>query len=406
MRHLSTLALPFLLSLSAVAGVTPNPRISVGKTVVLNANAYAAANLVDGKFGAAWYYTPNSWAAIQVGSGPSKVLVTWNDVSGNWSDLIPSAGVCKSGTTFPSAYNLLTSKNSTDGIDGTWDTLTRVTGNLVASRAHLIDFTGASWVKMLITAGSGGIDELEVYDASNGAADAWFFMGTSITMMTFKSSIADSNFSALLHARVPANTPSLVRGGVPCINSSQVLASIKDYLDNMAGSHYVAIEMGTNDAWGGGDWNLANYTNNMQAIIDSIRGRGMEPIVARTIATDSVRAKWQIHPGYPKAVDSLTKKNNLTPGPDLNAWFRAHPEQLNSDGVHPSAVAAQAIQRLWADAMANALYATSPTAIAPLHRSPAQRLANGSDALGRPRNAKTPGISLDATGAKTEVPKP
>jgi len=406
MRHLSTLALPFLLSLSPAAAVTPTPRISVGKPVVLNANAYAAANLVDGKFGTAWYYAPNSWAAIHVGSGPSKVLVNWNDVSGNWSDLIPSAGVCKSGTKFPSAYGILTSKNSTDGIDGTWDTLTRVTGNVVSARAHLIDFTGASWVKMLITEGSGGIDELEVYDASNGAADSWFFMGTSITMMTFKSSIADSNFSDLLHARVPANTPSLVRGGVPCINSSQVLTSIKDYLDNMAGSHYVAIEMATNDAWGGGDWNLANYTRNMQAIIDSIRGRGMEPIVARPIATDSARAKWQIHPGYLNAVDSLTKSNRLTPGPDLDAWFRAHPEQLNSDGVHPNAVAAQAIQRLWADAMANTLYATSPAAIAPPHRSPVQRLVTGTDALGRPRNSKSSGISLDNAGAKTELLKP
>ena len=406
MRHLRAIALPFLLSLSTVAAVTPNPRISRGKPVALSANSYAAANLVDGKFGTAWYYTPNSWAAVQVGAGSSKVLVTWNDVSSNWSDVIPSAGVCKAGTNFPSAYSILTSKNSTDGSDGTWDTLSRVTGNVVASRAHLIDFTGASWVKMLITAGNGGMDELEVYDASNGAADSWFFLGTSITMMTFKSSIADSNVSDLIHARVPANTPSLVRGGVPCINSSQVLTSIKDYLDNMAGSHYVAIEMATNDAWGGGDWNLANYTRNMQAIIDSIRGRGMEPIVARPIATDSARAKWQIHPGYLNAVDSLTKSNRLTPGPDLDAWFRAHPEQLNSDGVHPNAVAAQAIQRLWADAMANTLYATSPAAIAPPHRSPVQRLVTGTDALGRPRNSKSSGISLDNAGAKTELLKP
>lgn len=282
----------------------------------------------------------------------------------------------------------------------------RVTGNVVAGRSHLIDFAGASWVKMLVVAGSGRMDELEVYDASNGAADSWFFMGTSISMMTFKSPVADSNFSDLVHARNPAQTPSLVRGGVPCINSTQVLASITAYLDAMVGVHYLAIEMGTNDAWGGGDWNLANYTSNMQKIIDSARGRGMEPILARVLPTDSTRTSgnWQVHPGYPKAIDSLTKKNNLIAGPDLDAWFRAHPSELNSDGVHPSATAAQSIQRLWADAMTKNLY-TQATSIAPLRRLSGTRSATGRDVLGRPITGKATGIKLDGHGGTLEIPK-
>lgn len=388
------------------AAVTPNPRVSVGKTVQLSGtDTWSATLLSDGKFGNAWSYSAGSWAAIQLDAGPSKVLVNWNDVSGNWSDLIPSAGVCKAGTTYPSSYRILTSKNSTDGTDGSWDTAASVTGNVVAGRSHVIDFAGASWVKMLVVAGSGRMDELEVYDASNGAADSWFFLGTSISMMTFKSPVADSNFSDLVHARNPSQTPSLVRGGVPCINSTQVLASITDYLDAMAGIRYLAIEMGTNDAWGGGDWNLGNYTRNMQAIIDSVKARGMEPILARTIATDSARAKWQIHPGYPEAIDSLAKKNNLIAGPDLDAWFRAHPEELSSDGVHPSAVAAQSIQRLWAEAMTRNLYGTASTAIAPLRRLGKVRTATGSDALGRPRTGKATGIQLDGNGGAIRIDK-
>jgi len=402
-RHLAPALLlaPTLL----LAAVMPNPRVSVGKTVQLSGtDTWSATLLTDGKFGNAWSYSAGSWAAIKLAAGPSKVLVNWNDVSGNWSDLIPSAGVCKAGTTYPSSYRILTSKNSTDGADGTWDTLVRVTENVVAGRSHVIDFAGASWVKMLVVAGSGRMDELEVYDASNGAADSWFFLGTSISMMTFKSPVADSNFSDLVHARNPAQTPSLVRGGVPCINSAQVLTSITAYLDAMVGIHYLAIEMGTNDAWGGGDWNLANYTGNMQKIIDSAKARGMEPILARVIATDSARAKWQVDPGYPKAIDSLTKKNGLIAGPDLDAWFRAHPAQLNSDGVHPSVAAAQAIQRLWAEAMTKNLY-TPATSIAPLRRLPAQHRTNGSDVLGRPRTGKATGIKLDGNGSTLEIPK-
>ncbi|MEN9355409.1 MAG: hypothetical protein RL318_2734 [Fibrobacterota bacterium] len=405
--HLPHLTAALLLASTVLqATVTPNPRISVGKNAVTNP-ASNASLLIDGKFGSAWNYSPGSWAAIKVGAGPSKVMVNWNDASGNWSDLIPSSGACNGGTTYPSSYRILTSANSTDGSDGVWDTLVRVTGNLVAGRSHVIDFKGASWVKMAVLAGQGRMDEIEVYDATNGVADSWFFMGTSISMMTFKSPVADSNFSDLVHARVPTQTPSFVRGGVPCINSSQVLTSITAYLDAMAGIHYLAIEMGTNDAWGGGDWNLANYTRNMQAIIDSARGRGMEPILARTLSTDSTRTtgNWQVHPGYPKAIDSLTKKNRLIAGPDLDGWFRAHPEQLNSDGVHPSATAAQAIQRLWADAMAKNLYSPS-TSIAPLRRLSTLRMTNGSDVLGRPTTGKASGIQLDETGAKLKLPKP
>lgn len=401
-----SLFVPLVLTIATHAAVIPNPRVSVGETVKTSGtDTWAAGLLVDGKFGNAWSYSAGSWAAVKLGVGPSKVLVHWNDVSGNWSDLIPSAGVCKAGTTYPSSYRILTSSNSTDGADGVWDTLVRVTENVVAGRAHVVEFAEASWVKMLVTAGSGRMDELEVYDASNGASDSWFFMGTSITMMTFKSPVADSNFSDLVHARVPSQTPSFVRGGVPCINSSQVLTSITPYLDAMAGNRYLAIEMGTNDAWGGGDWNLGNFTRNMQAILDSARGRGMEPILARTLATDSARAKWQIHPGYPKAIDSLTKKNGLVAGPDLDAWFRAHPSELNSDGVHPSAVGAQSIQRLWAEAMTKNLYATS-TSIAAPRKLVIQRTNHGSDALGRSRTGKAGGVKLDAAGGKIELLNP
>lgn len=396
-------ALPVLLSLSAGAAVVPNPRISVGKPVQASP-ASNATLLVDGRFGTAWNYAANSWAALKVGAGPTKVLVTWNDASGNWSDAIPSAGVCQAGTTYPSSYRILTSANSTDGVDGTWDTLARVTGNVAASRAHVLDYAGASWVKLLVLAGSGRMDELEVYDASRGAADSWFFMGTSITMMTFKSSIADSSFADLVHARVPTNTPSFVRGGVPCINTSNVVASLGAYLDHMAGSRYLAIEMGTNDAWGGGTWNLANFTRNLQTIIDSARGRGMEPILARVLSTDSARAGWQVHPGYPRAIDSLAKRNGLIAGPDLDGWFRAHPQELNSDGVHPSAVGGQSIQRLWAEAMARNLYATSSGVGRNSARVFGQR-AEGRDILGRVAG-KGASIVADPSGAKVRLTRP
>ena len=52
-------------------------------------------------------------------------------------------------------------------------------------------------------------------------------------------------------------------------------------------------------------------------------------------------------------IAELTAQNDLLPGPDLYAWFAAHPEQLR-DGIHPTDAGILAINRLWAEAVARA----------------------------------------------------
>lgn len=401
MKTLHKLAAALWLTGSVFASVIPNPRISVGQPIEANPS-WSANVLNDGLFGTAWYYSAGNWVAMKLeGQSPSRILLTWNTSGGNWSDQIPSAGSCNSSMTFPSSYNILTSANSTDGDDGSWDTVLQVSDNVVGGRAHLLDFTGASWVKMDIVKGSGNLDEIEVFDASHGIEDSWFFMGTSITMMTYKSTVPDSSYADLVTGRLATQSPALIRGGVGCINSTHVIHSISDYLDYMEGIHYVAIEMGTNDAWGGSDWNLATYASNMQAMIDSIRGRGLEPVLARPPATDSSRAGWQMDVAYPQTVDSLVQYNHLIAGPDLYSWFLAHPEELNDDGVHPSAVGAQSILRLWADAMMDNLYSVANTSIQARSASTLPKAIQSSqwDGLGRRRN-RSSAILLTSQGAQ------
>jgi hypothetical protein len=114
-----------------------------------------------------------------------------------------------------------------------------------------------------------------------------------------------------------------------------------------------AIEMGTNDAWGGGDWNLNTYVSNMQTIIDSAKAHCITPVIARIIATDSSKAGWQVNPAFLDAVDKLTSDNNLPAGPDFYGYFKEHPELLASDGVHPNSETkgGQAMHHLWAEAL-------------------------------------------------------
>ena len=154
----------------------------------------------------------------------------------------------------------------------------------------------------------------------------------------------------------------MLRGGIGCINSTEVVEHLSEYLEYAGNVKFWAIEMGTNDAWGGGDWNLATYKKNMQTIIDSAKAHDITPVIARIIATDSSKAGWQVNPAFLEAVDKLTEENGLPQGPDFYSYFKKHPELLASDGVHPNGdkKGGQAMHHLWAEALAP-LYAAKDT---------------------------------------------
>ena len=221
---------------------------------------------------------------------------------------------------------------------------------MVAARGHIVDFAGFSWVKMVITSTVNSMfDEMEVFDATNGAEDTWLFVGTSITQMAFKAYVPEKNFGDYVTEQNPAFTPAYIRGGIGCITMSGLRTDIPRYMQIAGNVKHFAIEIGTNDAWGGDTSDLGAYTIKLQRLIDSCKAYGIEPIVARIPATNTAKISWQINEAFLKAVDSLTKENDLTPGPDFYTWFLEHPEELNNDGVHPAASGAASIQRLWAE---------------------------------------------------------
>jgi lysophospholipase L1-like esterase len=308
--------------------------------------------LTDNKFnGSSWSAGNNSWLAINVGTGHSKIFINWNVPGTNYFDsstgAVAGMKTCGNGDKAPVNYTLQTSSNSTIGSDGTWATALTVTGNKVTARGHTIDFTGASWVKMNITTGGGSFDEFEVFDMSNNGTDIWFFPGTSITQMTYKSTPPAQNYADLVHASHSAFYPAMIRAGIGCILSEYISKLISFYLEMTRGAKYWAIEMGTNDAWGGSS-NTTAFVKNMQLIIDSCKAAGVNPVIARVLATNST---WQVNAAFETAVDNLTSQNKLIAGPDLYTYFKAHPTELGGDGIHPNATGAASIQRLWTQKM-------------------------------------------------------
>jgi lysophospholipase L1-like esterase len=303
---------------------------------------------------------------IAIEPGPTKVFINWNNPDYAWSNEL-SPAKCPNNMSFPVDYDLLTSSNSTNGVDGDWTIACSIRGNIVTARGHLIDFDGSKWVKISFIKGGGQIDEIEIFDASNNLDDSWFFVGTSISAHTFKGMPPSENFADLVNRIFPTYNPIMIRGGIGCINSTDFVNNLPKYLQNAGNVKYWAIEMGTNDAWGGGNENVSTFKHNLQLVIDSCKARGIQPIIARVLATNPSVSNWQINNDFIKAVDDLTKENKLISGPDLYNWFLAHSEELNggNDGVHPNSLGAESIQRLWAEKMAPLFGGCAPVEIIP-----------------------------------------
>ena len=355
----NTTAAFLLCGMCASYGITPNKLVSGG--LPAHTGATTTDYLTDGYL-TNWKSSSAKEIALNVGEGPKKLLINWESFGDcAWATDFTS-GCGHSGVAL-SNFKILTSANSTDGTDGDWEVAATIQNNPVMARGVTIDFAGKSWFKIASEGDVGKILEIEAFDMSAGGTDTWFFMGTSISQMGIKQQDTDSTTAQLIHAKFPEYTPAMLRGGIGCINSTEVVEHLSEYLEYAGNVKFRAIEMGTNDAWGGGDWNLNTYVSNMQTIIDAAKAHGITPVIARIIATDSAKAGWQINPAYLEAVDKLVEDNDLPQGPDFYSYFKEHPELLASDGVHPNAETkgGQAMHHLWAEALAP-LYAAGDTA--------------------------------------------
>lgn len=347
---LSNLILGTMACATSMA-ITPNPCVSEGIPANLPLTNNTTTYLTDGKL-TNWMSCNSQDIAINVGSGPSKLFVTWESYGDcAWANYASST--THTGTSLKN-FKIMTSANSTNGQDGDWTEAIEVKDNPVMARGVYIDFEGMSWIRIVSSEDVGQLLEIGAYDMSNDGDDTWFFMGTSISQMGLKQQDTDSTTAELIHAKYPDYSPAMLRGGIGCINSTDVVNHLSEYIQYAGNVHHWAIEMGTNDAWGGGDWNLETFRKNMQTIIDTAQAHGIEIALARIIATNESIANWQVNPKFLEVIDTLIKDNNLIQGPDFYNYFLEHPELIStSDGVHPNGdtKGGQAMHHLWAEAL-------------------------------------------------------
>jgi lysophospholipase L1-like esterase len=94
---------------------------------------------------------------------------------------------------------------------------------------------------------------------------------------------------------------------------------------------------------------VTTFKSRLEQMARSILAAGCTPVIARIPYNKNGNL-----PAYVGAIDALTAELDLPPGPDLHSWFRAHPEELGPDTVHPTAQGEASIQRLWGEAAVRA----------------------------------------------------
>jgi lysophospholipase L1-like esterase len=355
-RRLATTVLA-ALAMAGAAEATPDrwggplvPAPIVSRSRRVESRPGGAKVVVDGVYrtSASWAgghptLARPSWVAIDVGTGYSRLLVSWTS-SGNHDYTDRKYGA-------PVDYRIETSADSTNGADGAWRTAVAVAGNPVRTRAHAIDFAGQRWVRLVVTALSPDVfewglflDEIDVHDLSRGGDDVWVFFGDSITSAVFDRAPAHRpTFPEAVARRHPGYYPAVIGAGFGSLHHADAVRRIDEVLALNPDAKVVALAFGSND------WDPVAFEADLLEVVRKVRAAGRIPVVARI----PFRADSPVD--YPArlnaVVDAVTARLGLLPGPDLHGWFRSNPGHL-TDGLHPDDAGAVEMIRRWAEAAA------------------------------------------------------
>jgi lysophospholipase L1-like esterase len=285
----------------------------------------------------------------------NEVALAWySDYSYDYTDSTSLA---------PMNYTLAVSANSTNGSDGTWQTVTSILGNHARAREHRIEFAGMSWIKMTVLAAQPQpsqpyvrIDEIEVFNAGTLGDSSFFFSGDSITAIAYtRFSGYLPSFADDLASCAPHQYPLMIDGGFGGQDSSGAVQGIASWLALLPDMHYWLLAWGSNDALD--QVSPAVFRANLQTVVTAVLEQGDVPVLAQIPYSTYRNLPWldgeirQLN----QVIDEVTAANHLAGGPDFYSLFRTHPQYLSSDGLHPSEAGAIAMNSLWLETLSSQL---------------------------------------------------
>jgi lysophospholipase L1-like esterase len=151
---------------------------------------------------------------------------------------------------------------------------------------------------------------------------------------------------------------TIVNQGRPGYTSSLGLKALPLILQRYSNAKYFLIQYGTNDPGvkikSGVGLELGDYgyygsfKDNMQRMIDLVRSKGKEPLLAKVpyaLGSYSSRNAWYLE--YNEAIDELALSNALKADPpDLYGYFITNEDEY-SDYLHPNGYGYRSIADLW-----------------------------------------------------------
>lgn len=378
---------------AAASAPAAMPIISTG--VPAYASAGKASNANDGSYDDAWQPgTTSGWLTYDLSGVPTaeraKAVVSWeSDAYGYTIAALP--GVCSGWEGgYPTAYTIDANPAAGGSLPASgWVTLQTVTGNQYKSRQALLNLSGYSWIRLNIssTANSSNnpdpdisINSFEVADAAQGVTDDWVFLGDSITAgamdhtaLTAPDGTTVLSFADMVAAGTgSANHPIEENAGLPCVRADQVSTFLSsDLLAMWPPGIYVAVTLGTNDAWGG-DGTPSDYQAALTSIVHQLLGAGDHPILA-SIPWPNTTAAWQQNVQAMNAVIPAVIAANpgSLAGPDFYTFFEQQPSLIPAGDVHPTSAGYAAMRRLWAIWALNTVYGRPTSTPAPASATPA-----------------------------------
>jgi acyl-CoA thioesterase I len=335
--------------------IVPNPLISRNKPSFAGSGGSAAVHAGRHTPGSCWSVPAPSpeapaWLALQVGVGPKRVLLSWTGSrAADYADASRGA---------PAIYLVETSADSSNGADGSWRVEASIHDNGVNARAHTFEFDGQSWVRLVVLQGAAAgsdvrIERLDVHDASDGTDDTWLVLGEDFGLgaVAGPTLAPPPSFAELIHGEYPGYFPALINGRIAGETCAAGGARIAAVLALNPGCRHFAISYGAEEA-STRDVSPEQFRVQLSALIRVLVDAERVPVLAR-IPFDLNGQQTNVG-SYNGVIDELTREHGLLSGPDLYAWFKAHPEQIAAAG-RTSADGCLAVQRLWAEAL-DAMY--------------------------------------------------
>jgi lysophospholipase L1-like esterase len=362
----------------APAAAIPMPLISQGLPIFASSAQYPAAYANDASYDTEWrsYGVPAS-ISLDLSSVPpaerDAIWLVWynDDTYGYDHTLIGEVGYNN-----PGAYSV--DVNAAPGGGPApktgWVRAAHLKNNVLHSFSHFLGFSGYNWVRLSFTASDGSPDNtdiainLDVYGASNGVTDGWFFNGDSITANCMNHgsvrgeneldpgtdiTISTPSFGQQVAAVVANDTPLQENAGMAGFTAGQMIPYLGHWLKRVP-SMFVTINLGTNDA--AGAVAPAVFYANMQTLVEAVITAGKVPVVP-TIPYSTDPTHLANIPGLNAQIQALYAANNqVVPGPDLWTFFENNPQYISSDHVHPNAQGCVAYRTLWAQFAAGIIY--------------------------------------------------